>query len=294
MFTVEGCGVDCDGYLAAVLKVIRENFRPDDPVTGSMTAAAAAGLVRHSLGIDWSVFGFAKFKDLLGALIRQGAISAGENSKHAYAIWLTPNPNSHPQVPAVSSTEGHSFPLIRRLRKNVWFAFVADYLAGRRFFHRRSGEVRVGLEHTPGEEWLEITPLNQSEEKVAASQFLDRLELSDDAELKASIANDRWYVDFPKALANRDPRFASEWKARRSQRIVSLVEKWCEANGVDSHLVYEPATLQSVPISPGCSPLQLRNVLLAAISRMSTDQLLDIRIPARFVIAELRPDLLDQ
>lgn len=282
-------------YMANVARIIRECFQPDDP-SGSMTVATAAFLVKQRLGTDHSSFGFAKFKDVLGELERQGSLRTGTNSKHAYAIWLAPEPGDVKALgtPSPSAVEGLSRRgPFRRLRSPVWFAFVSDSTANRsRFLHRETGEVRIGLESAPSADWIAITPIDNQAERAEAVHFVALRHLSENEPLNQSLSVERWYAEFPKALANIDQHYASEWKRQRSARVLAHVESWCVQVGVNPALVFENDERWSIDRPDASRPEALRAVLLSAIGKMPTECLLELDIPPRLIIAAIRPDLL--
>ncbi|MFN0055290.1 MAG: hypothetical protein ACKV0T_24355 [Planctomycetales bacterium] len=279
--------MNCEEYLAEVLRMIRENFRPNDS-SGSMAVASAAYLVKQRIGVDHTVFGFAKFKEVLSELERRGLIRTGLNTKQAYAIWIGGT--------ATHERSTDSIPMrtpFRLLRNPVWFAFVSESPSGRRFLNRISGEVRVGLQEPLEGDWVEITPVDPSSEREEATRFLLDHQLNDLTELQEAISSQKWYFDFPHSLAKNDPQFASEWKRQRSNRVVTQAEKWCSENRIPVDLVFKNERPRPTEIGGARHSPQLREVLLSAIQRMTTERLLDLEIPARFVIAAIRPELLD-
>ncbi len=280
-----------DEYLGEVYRVIRENFPSTDP-TGSMTAAAAGYLVKLSVAPDHTQFGFLKFKDVLQRLERQGLIRIGANSKNALSIWLIEQ-TGQPTPVSTRPPIGRSF---RPLRKAVWHAFTAARPAGRRFLNRATGEVKLevqnGLETDPS--WVEIVPLDYDSDRNVALDFLKENSL-DNAELMISLDSDRWYVDFTRALSAYSPGLATDWKRYRSHHVIGIVKEWCRKNRVDTAIVFEEfPPKQSFPtVQPtGSGHDQLKALLLAALEHMSADELMELRLPARHLVAVLRPDLL--
>ncbi len=274
-------------YLKEVLEVLKSTFQPSDS-SGSMPAATAGYLVRLKTGHDHTTFGFAKFKDVLNELERQGLIRTGTNTKHAYAIWLTdtsgtpPAPES-PTVPQVP---------FRPLRNPVWFAFVSESPHGKRFINRVTGEIRVGIDESPGGDWLEITPMNPATEKEEAIRFLldNKIDVPD---LRRTLSSARWYYEFPQALATVNQQLASRWKRERSNRVLAEVERLRGRFDIASEHLFEHERPRSRELPPQQEPAELRQILLRAVQHLSTAQLLELQIPARLLVAALRPDLLN-
>ncbi len=278
-------------YLCDAFRIISENFRSNDP-TGGMTAASAAYLVKRIVG-DHRDYGFPKFKDVLAALSTEGRLRTGTNSKDAFSLWLT-------EGTAPSAKPFQTSDRFRPLRNQVWFAFIASQPEGKRYLHRTTGEARVGCAEAPGESWAEIDPISSDSERDNARQFLENNDV-DDTRIQSAIDGERWYVDFPQQLATKSPHLAVEWKRERSSRVIDYVTKWCDQNDVDQKVAFEsfvpvkpPSTTRFAESTRNVGPANddLRGVLLEAIQRMSTDDLLSISIPASHLIAVLRPDLL--
>lgn len=278
-------------YLSESFRIISENFRSNDP-TGGMTVASAAYLVKRIVG-NYRDFGFPRFKDVLATLTSEGRLRTGTNSKDAFSLWLTEG-----TVPAAKPIQNPD--RFRPLRNQVWFAFIASAPAGKRFLHRTTGETRVGCSELIGESWVEIQPIPTGDERQNARQFLEENGV-DETEFQEVIDGERWYVDFPQHLAAKSPHLAIGWKRERSSRVIDYVRKWCDQNNVDQEVVFESFASAKPSNSIGLAesarivgPTRdgLRGVLLEALQRMSTDDLLHFSIPASHLIAVLRPDLL--
>ena len=117
-------------YLKLAKSLLVDNFRPNDP-DGSMTAASAAYLLKRRLG-NFEDSGFLKFKDLLDELQVEKFLVTGSNSKQAFSFKLL-----------MGEREANSHQILthsKRLRADVWYAFVKADPPGRRFFDSSSGE----------------------------------------------------------------------------------------------------------------------------------------------------------
>jgi hypothetical protein len=280
-------------YVDDVYQVIKTNFRPNDP-SGSMSVATVAYLAKLRLKLDYRTFGFAKFKDVLAELERQGLIRTGVNSKLSYAIWLTEAPSAATTATVAPATIQLTAPLpvarpFRPLRNPVWFAFVGEYPPGRRFLNRKTGELRVGISESPGTEWAEITPVSPEQEKEEANKFLGDHQLNS-PELQNALSSAKWFTDFPFALSAMSGSLASEWKRRRSIRIADIVRKWCFEHSVEPEVVFENEPPREV-VSTIEQTDDVRAILLDALKQMTTEELLTLPIPARLIIGAARPEL---
>ena len=276
-------------YLAEFVRVLQRHFQPDDS-SGSMTAARIGLLVRQVMGKSPQEVGFPQLKDVLAELERRSLIRTGDNTKSAYAVWLT---SASATAEGAANTTGQTITIpIRRLRQSVWHAFVAAVPTGRRFLNRETGEVRLGQDAVPAptENWVEIEPVDQAEQRTDAEQFLSR-ETDITPLMRTALESDRWYVDLPRQL---DHFLASRWKRRRTQQIVECVEKWRRRHDLGDNLVYQPKAKVFPPRRPFETTENLRELLLAAINRMSTEELLALSLPSRHVVRQLRPDLVQE
>lgn len=283
--------VNVEDYLSGVQHLVREGFRTNDP-SGGMPVAKVAFLAKRALG-DHTVHGFFKFKEVLQQLEERGLIKTGVDSKGAYAIWLLePSATAEPKQALPQNRER-----FRGLNSRVWFAFVSAIPAGHRFLNRRTGEVQLGASQQlePADEWVEITVLDSESERAKARQFVNE-KMSGDAEILAAVESPRWYVDFPGLLRERNPQLAAEWNRGRSNRVIEVARGWCERNHVDQSLVFERDYFKARTSAPSTSHAggqQLKSLLLSALGSLTTEELLRLPIPARQLIAIMRPDLLD-
>ena len=275
-------------YLRSAKALLVDNFRSNDP-DGSMTAASAAYLLKRLLG-NFEDFGFLKFKDLLFELENENFLVTGPNSKNAFSLRLL---RSEGKASLPQPSMHH-----KRLKTDVWYAFVKADPPGKRYFNSSSGEILNENDASPGIGWIELTPVSSEWEKQNAISFLDKKNITSESARNAIQAS-KWYLAFAESLCEISPQLANEWKRERSKAVIEVVQNWCESNGVDVSLVFEnAATIQKridnqVILHPvNRSQDQLRQVLLSSISKLTTAELLEIRIPASILIGELRPDLL--
>ena len=290
-----------EDYLSEVERIISENFRANDP-SGGMTAARAGFLVRQTLETTPEQVGLSKFRDALDELARRNRIRVGANSKDALAIWLPDRAAMEPADGESVSSAGQSPapPFLPRLRNSLWLAFVSESPVGKRYLHRQTGHIVVGREAPPSSEgWIEIPAVTPETEKAAADRFVQENNLDGDEDLQTALQSDTWYKDFPERLKQIDDGLSRQWNRSRSQRVHAIVEPWRQSNDIPANLIYEPETEKQQPNQRGREASRsdnagdLRSMLLQAIDRMSVDELMELRIPARYLIAALRPDLLN-
>jgi len=286
--------MDRQSYLSAVADLITSNY-PQDKARG-LKASEVGLLVRRELPrVNWTDFGFLKLKDVLAELESQGQIRTGIDAKFAYSVWIG-NENNLRTSERQLMPPPTNLPRFRPLRKPIWTAFVADRPQGRRFLCKTDGMVRMGLyeDPGPGSEWVEIIPVAQDTQRAWAKDFIDQRQLDDPDGLVTTLDTDMWYHDFVTELRKRGPDDARPWLRLRSGKIVKHVQEWVEKNSVPEELVFEAQQPpeRSVQVRDFGTSSDLRAGLMAALESLATDELLQLRIPARNLLAVFRPDLL--
>lgn len=277
-------------FLQRALGVITEGFFTDDP-TGSMRASDVGVILRAGMGESAAYnAGYRKLKCLLTALSVRGAIRIGINSKDAFAIWLTDTNGQGDVQPArVEIESGSPLRSTRWLQKPVWNAFVVTHPDGLRVLNRTTGEIRLAQTCVPAppDEWVLIDRIDPQAEKEAARQFLasKNIELSEG--IRQALESDRWFIKLPEVLT---APLSLLWKRARTAHVIKMVGEWRQHHKVGEQFVYGTATANIR--GGGREATGLRQPLLAAIRRMGTEELLTLAIPARHLVAELRPDLL--
>ncbi|KAA0217420.1 MAG: hypothetical protein DYG94_00625 [Leptolyngbya sp. PLA3] len=73
---------------------------------------------------------------------------------------------------------------------------------------------------------------------------------------------------------------------------MELAERWRRENHLGEQVVYDDRLQRTRGAELTKETQELRTRLLAAIKRMSTDELLSLPIPARYLVSELRPELI--
>lgn len=291
-------------YVDVIQQVILQNFQPNDP-TGSMTVARIGWYARMATGVEPAQVGFAKFRDALAVLEQRGVIRLGENSKNALAAWLLEADAGAPSsqvshVAAVSTRRDKddvSHRRFRRLRNGLWIAVVSTSLPGRKFIHRTTGDIRWNLEDPPepNDSWVEIPHADPVADRADALAFLVDEERASNAQLKTALESDTWFHHFPLALRDVDPLLAARWNRRRSNRVISEVETWAQNNQLPDSVIFdanERPTFRTSPESVQPTPTQdVRSLVLCALRRMTTEELLRLPIPARHMLAVARPEL---
>ena len=274
-------------YLDFVVQVIAKNAKPDEP----LTAAALGGFLRQaSPTTSWKDFNKKTLSELLADLARQGRISLTKTDKDALAIILQD----------AILTPSASIEKFNPLRKSIWDAFVLGAPEGKRFMHRRDGTVRVGLDvaPTPADDWVEISPLAVSLQLEWAQSFLaGRQDNVPEAALQMVGSNDWQPQKFAKLLNQIDADLARLWNRFRSAKVSIAVQDWLTQHILSPDLAFQPTVSppqQIAPVSPQLVKAvsandsdNVRQAILAAISTLPLEKLLEIPIPAGAMLSAL-------
>lgn len=271
-------------YSAAALNILRETYRPE-----GVTAATFAQLLARGLPSEhWRSFGFMTFKAFLEDMERRAEISLRLDDKKALRVFFS--------VAQVVQADAAGRPMkFNPLRQEIWRAFVFPKPTGLRFVHRRHGTVRMGLADppTPVDEWAQVSPIPQSAQQQWARDLFQRENPAGGAALMGITISDEpdWYSKFSAELRKIGGPLPAKWNALRSEQVAIAAQDWCQRNKLDPAIAFEqkhsaPRVADS-PAGPAASPDKVRRVLLAAVNQMSTDELLNLCIPAKYLIREV-------
>lgn len=288
-------------YLSEIERIARSNFQPNGSSNG-MTVARLGLLVRKVTGITPEAIGFPRFKDALLELEKRGVLRTGANDKQAFAFWLCTDELNSRTIDSRQTQPANAQPTcaanFKRLKNEIWLAFVSALPIGRRFLNRNSGEIKYGQTEVPdpSQNWVELVPIDQNEDKADAIQFLQEEGLANNPELNNAIEGHAWFHQFAKLLHEIDPSVAFRWKRRRSNRVTTAVESWRSTNNLPTELVYETTSTDRRQLQPRnfktTEKLDLHELAIRILKGLSVEELLDLSVPIRDVIAVLRPDLL--
>jgi hypothetical protein len=283
--------MNVEEYERSALDLIKSSARskPD----GKLTAAQLGALLRRTHpGLTWRDLGFRSLGEFLKRLSMTGAIVIGETRYGALAVSTTSNEHTV-DVPAVPTNR--TPPTYNPLAKQFWQAFAVEVPPGRRYFHRLTHFVRLGATETPSpaDEWVEITPISRETQKQWANSFLESSNCQSGGEVARALDAPDWYRRFHELLFSNDPELAKRWNQERSQRISNCVKSWCTKNAVDPSVAFQSYVRRDITrnvvahlraeIDAG-APADARKAILAALSKLPTEYLLEIPIPGKYFL----------
>lgn len=274
-------------YLNLVVQTVEKNIKPD---SGYITTAALGGLLlKVSPEKNWKTFGKSTLSELLADLEREGKLKRIKTEKDALAVSLGDG------VPVPSAAIIEKF---NPLRKPIWDAFILLDPDGKRFMHRQSGGVRMALDvaPTPADDWIEIPRISVEVQKEWASEFLSERP-EDEASPALLTLDDNWHPqEFVKNLKRSDETTARLWNQFRSAKVSAIVRDWLARNSLSHELAFQsdagPSRVRATKgrvneIPQMRCPEDVRQVILAALSNLPLEKLLEIPIPAGVMLSAL-------
>lgn len=264
-------------YLNAVAQLIRSS---DRATTTGLKASTLGNLILQSLPDRWQQHGYFALKELLLDLQGRGELRVGVDAQKVLAVWAA--------KPTVDGTVVKAPSAFFRLKGDIWNAFVNAMPPGLRFINRTTGAVIMGQAHVPSGEngWVPIPQLSAETQKGWARELISLHGLDD---LREALGEPMWHLRFSEKLRQMRPDVIPQWNRMRTVKVGEAVSTWCEQNHVARELVVDDRQRVSVvtphaPPSAGAkAPDTVRQQVLNALARMPTSELLEIRIPAKYL-----------
>ncbi|WP_185265508.1 hypothetical protein [Halopseudomonas xiamenensis] len=274
-------------YLDLVVQTVAKNLKPGSRY---ITTAALGGLLlKASPEQSWKAFGKRTLSELLVELESSGKLTRIKTEKDALAVSL----GDAASVPPVAAIEKFN-----PLRKPVWDAFVLLSPEGKRFLNRQNGVVRVALDvaPTPADDWIEIPRISVETQKEWAREFLSE-RLENDANLAVQGLDEDWHPQvFVQELKHSDEATAHLWNQFRSAKVSVIVRDWLEQHSLSHELAFQSgarpnrvraATERTNENYQVHRSEDVRQVILAALSNLPLEKLLEIPIPAGVMLSAL-------
>lgn len=277
-------------YLEEVARIASSNLQfGNDWITA---AALGTHLRKAHPNTDWKTFGFKSLSSLLQDPAAHSVLRIVTTDKGALAV----QPMHSGPVTAAPQVETYN-----PLRKAVWELFSLPSPPGKRFINRLNGAVRIGLDAapTPADEWVEVDKIGLTEQKrwadtFVAEQMLDSPFIEEARQLVSSAS---WHPhQFGHELEKLTDGLMRKWNRYRSSCVSSYVKKWLSDKNLPIEWAFQtrvahPETTvvetNVLPTETQHSPDETKRLILAALSLMPLEQLLDIPIPPRLMLSAL-------
>jgi hypothetical protein len=264
-------------YLHAVSQLIRSSDRAAPAGTG-LKASTLGNLILRALPDHWTRHGYPVLKELLIDLKNRGAITMALDAQKMLAVWVS---ESCQEVPAPEAPAR-----FLRLKREIWAAFVKPTPPGLRFLQRTTGAVLMGQTRPPPDHgaWVPIPVLSEETQKGWARELLAQFQLDT---VRDALGDALWYLRLPEALRQVRPDALVQWNRIRSTKVAAAAAIWCKANNIAPELVVDDPhqrTTQTPRVSRAPRERDVRQQVLNALTQMSTEELLNLPIPARYLL----------
>ncbi len=266
-----------DEFLHAVAQLISSA----DTLGGGIKASTLGNLILRSLPEHWRNHGFLSLKEVLLRLESAGLAKIVDGEKGVLSVRAC----TRPMMAAAGTSTEH-----RRLRSDIWVAFVNTSPPGMRYFHKKSGDVLLGQTTHPKstDGWIPIVPINQETQKNWVRELLVEFNLDS---LREVLGSPSWYLSLSDELRKVRPDVLTQWNRIRTTKVKETVVSWCDQNAVDRDIVLvgsshsmrsteRPAVADSATVPEQVG--NARDVVMRALSRMPIAELLAIPIAGKY------------
>jgi len=254
-----------------------------------MTGAALAEVVRGKYPeLDFQRLGLARLADAVRQAEAGGLLVRHRDVKH---MEVSPNANT----PAAPTANPSGFV---RLRAEVWRAFVFVNDPSAHFYDRVTRtlipvaptETDQISQLSTSDRYVGISPIPATQQQEWMKQFLaTRTALKD---LAAPIDVPTWWTAFSGWLrdhSDKDPAAARAWSIYRARRVSEQVTAWATENNVPpSALFLSPRGDDGRRTGYGSDEDANRRAVLATIAEMSYDDLMELRLPLKYVVRHFK------
>lgn len=276
-------------YLSIALEHLRSLQRSNGEAV--LASRLGSSLLEEPSVPHWRTASFPKLKSVLQQLEHLGVIELIDDGPGR----LRALPKAGTQVPAPSSMQMQTLEqsISRRLRQDVWHAFVSSATGVQKGIDRFSGALveraANGGQSSNDDRTAWITPIPQDTQRGWARDFLaqnDQPTLAQDIE--GALARPDWYRILPQILRERDPSLAARWNQTRTRHVLDAVEQWCSKENLDKTVVLSAATKHpntASLVAPAPRNVTQREILLSALSNMPTHELAELSIPPKYILA---------
>lgn len=297
--------MDPSSYLKTVLTVIERvqgrNGRP-----GVLLSYLGVCLRRE--GLDWAAFGYPRLSAVTDELRRAGVIRVSVNNRTEVIVEATKPADDSRETRLTTSQQGPTEDVLmaqpfRPLRFSLWQAFSLPSEESH-YLDRSTGLVQRGTAPANG---AAIEPIPADVQRGWAQDFLRKSALAAPPDLELMLNSPKWFRQFAEFLRRTGVGQLAAWNRFRSHLIIAYAKNWAERNSVPQDRLFQEPSKPKEAQAKGSeeSPLAsaaaqapserrndgIREVLLASIAEMSTEELLKFPIPPHILLRHVRPDL---
>lgn len=167
----------------------------------------------------------------------------------------------------------------KRLRRDLWFAFVSFPVSGtRRAYDPTSDRIIYESASNPLDGKIPIEPIAEEQQLEWRKDFAARLPHAESNEL-LQVFNAQNPLRAFSIIVRRNITWAKAWNRYQFERVLTAVQVWAEKNGVSKEkLFYVPAS--RVPQDD----VDTRRALYALLDRVPVEELLNLTVSLRWLV----------
>lgn len=277
----------------------------------AIAASLKPALQTRSLGgFSERDLGFEGFRQFLRAAERQGLVTLVPSGVDL-EVRLPGSSESSVQGTGILDLPVESISHNRQeahasIREDFWRAFV-DWNPGWKRFYRTDADQAVMFPENPvplepkelttlrtdwkthPERYLPITPVAQEIHvgwmRAFAHSVKDQVARR---ALELALSDERPAAAFMRTV-RASPRISAEWRAKRLDHVLAVIGTWVRTNGLDVQYTvvrprYSDSAVGVVPKIDGHLSDRVRATFHRAIDKMPLNELLQLRIPAEYII----------
>ncbi len=275
-------------FLSSVYEALKAHA--DTHNNSQITAAKVGSLIRQLYAYPmWQMHGFVSLKDMLLEMERLEYLTITTTEKDALAVDI----RAAPDLAALHQEKSEEVVRPRRMRKQFWAAFAAPKQGVTAYLNKDSLQILFSAFSRPpqGKSWLAIQPVPIERQIELAREYLNSSAFRENYAINAALENSNWYVEFSRALESEQAGLGREWNRKRSSFIASRAVAWCESIGIDPETPFEISSAAyprsaKVELGSDREADELRETILRALSQLPTESLLEIPIPAKYLLNE--------
>jgi hypothetical protein len=294
--------------LSELIQFVGEFVRDRYAHTGQYTngAALATAIRRKYPDVSYVSLGVIRLADVVARAQAEGVVTRRTGIKH---LEVAPGPavGGTPRLADVAE-QRPSHSSRRYVRPDLWKAVLLFRPEYGHFLDRRTGQIVTVQASAEDPEWaktreekpsyVKIDPITADVQKGWMREYVGSAKLDLAA---APIDHERWWTAFPEWLQRQPYNHLRPWLAYRASKVIDYIQGWAAKNALPPELVFAPQVRPEGRTQPGVSPVPpstalpdstetaIRNAVLAVVGDMPMHELLELRVPLRYILRHFRP-----
>ena len=270
-------------YTDAIVQIVSEiSSCTDQPVTGAILAEQLRIRFPDKSYID---FGYQKLAEPVNELVQSGQLARNSRVKH---LEVAPPSWSFDESRSLENSKptGRSY-----IREDAWLAFAMHHERAVAIYDRKESKFRVlNCDAKPEKDQIVVETLSNDTHLSWVECFVTEKKLTTQPEMLQSKSVLR---DFSVWMQNQPSNIQHDWKEYRAGKVATAIRDWCNSNGVESDEFLTqviPSFSRRTTLNSGDrTEVDARAAILKCVADLSSDDLLDIKLPLRVVLKYFKP-----